>query len=154
MCKGENKYRYAFNVHSQYTSKKEPDSQSRWPKRLNRYDNVDIIGDLNMIIEKAELSWIPRCENATAQGIKVIVLLSNGTDDFVPALYYCALLKAHGTQEVWMRAGVGNTTRCTSKHILSSNMGLLLCRVLPAMNILIGTDGTTKIGTISTGLKL
>ena len=63
------------------------------------------------------------------------------------------MLKGHGLQELWMRAGVAKTTRYLPVHILAQRIGKSMCNVLPAVHHLTGSDTTSKFGTKAAGLK-
>ena len=58
-----------------------------------------------------------------------------------------SLFVEHGSKEIWVRAGKGETTRFIPLHLLSERLGNELCSVLPVLHSLIGTDITGKIGT-------
>ena len=48
--------------------------------------------------------------------------------------------------ELWMRAGIGDTTRYIPLHIIADRIGAL-SSVLPAVHALTGSDITSKFGT-------
>jgi hypothetical protein len=52
-----------------------------------------------------------------------------------------------------MRGGVGDTTRYIPLHTLASSIGAVLCKVLPAVHLLSGSDSTSKFGTKAASLK-
>ena len=58
-----------------------------------------------------------------------------------------------GLQELWVKAGRGNTTRFVPLHILHERLGTRICTVLPALHCLTGCDITSKIGTKKAALK-
>ena len=58
-----------------------------------------------------------------------------------------------GLQELWVRAGRGNTTRFIPLHILYAGLGPLMSTVLLAVHGLTGFDVTSKIGTKKAALK-
>ena len=59
----------------------------------------------------------------------------------------------HGLQELWIKAGVEDTTRYIPFHTLFQRQGPSLCNVLPAVHSLTGTDITSKVGTKKAALK-
>ena len=83
-----------------------------------------------------------------------LIVISNDTDVAVIILHYLKRLCQKGATEVYMRGGVGNTTRYIPLHIIASNIGELKCEVLPALRALTGTDATSKFGTKQAALKL
>lgn len=68
-------------------------------------------------------------------------------------LNYWDLLKSHRLKELWMKAGVGNTTRYIPLHVLAARLATDTCKVLIALNHLTGCDSTSKFGTKVAGLK-
>ena len=74
------------------------------------------------------------------------------TDVMVLALYFNNDLKTNGLSELWMRAGVGDSTRYIPLHLIFE-MNPELCSVLPAIHILTGCDTTSKVGTKLSALK-
>ena len=89
----------------------------------------------------------------TSSGTVRIVVLSNDTDVLVLLIYYYSMLKPHGLKELWMRGGVGDSTRYIPVHTLAIKLGTCLCRVLPAMHQLTGSDSTSKFGTKAGAMK-
>jgi len=59
----------------------------------------------------------------------------------------------HGIEELWVRAGVGDTTRYVPLHILFQRLGGSLCAVQPAVHSLTEYDITSKVGTKKAALK-
>ena len=56
-------------------------------------------------------------------------------------------------KELWVRAGVGDSTRYVPLHTLYDRLGSNLCSVLPAVHSLTGCDMTSKVGTKKAALK-
>lgn len=52
----------------------------------------------------------------------------------------------HDLEELWVKAGVGDSTRYVPLHILFERLGCQLCAVLPAVHSLTGCDITSKVG--------
>ena len=111
------------------------------------------VPELDLNIEEADVRIIPHALHAVCNGAKRVVLLSNDTDVVVLGLNYWDLLKSHGLREIWIRAGVGNTTRYIPLHVLAERLGRETCKVLVAMHHLTGCDSTSKFGTKASGLK-
>ena len=87
------------------------------------FSNIGItLPELNVKIEEADVRMIPHALHSVNGGSSRVILLSNDTDVVVLGLYYWSLLKGHGLKEVWIRAGVGNSTRHISLHTLAERM--------------------------------
>lgn len=111
------------------------------------------VPELDLSIEEADVRIIPHVLHAVCSGATRVVVLSNDTDVMVLGLNYWDLLKSHGLREMWIRAGVGNTTRFIPFHILAERLGTETCKVLVALHHLTGCDSTSKFGTKAAGLK-
>ena len=81
-----------------------------------------------------------------------VVIISGDTDVMVLALYFHTDLKTNGLSELWMRAGVGDSTRYIPLHLISERKPELFS-VLPAIHILTGCYTTSKVGTKLSALK-
>ena len=90
---------------------------------------------------------MPHALNAAVDRMSTIILLSKDTDISVAMLYYVREIKTHGVQSIWMRGGVGNTTRYITIHTLTTKMWPPLSRTIAAIHALTGTDTTSKSGT-------
>ena len=86
-------------------------------------------------------------------GASRVILLSNDTDVVVLGLHYWSLLKGHGLKELWIRAGVGNSTRHIPLHTLAEKMDPEICKVILPLLHLTGCDSSSKFGTKAAGLK-
>jgi hypothetical protein len=82
-----------------------------------------------------------------------LFVVSNDTDVIVILLYHIPLFQEHNLEELWVRAGKGDTTRYVPLHTLYQHLGHQLCSVLPAVHSLTGCDTTSKIGTKKAALK-
>ena len=71
----------------------------------------------------------------------------------VLALYFNTDLKTNPLSELWMRAGVGDSTRYIPLHLIFERKPEL-CSVFPAIHILTGCDTTGKVGTKLSALNL
>ena len=80
-------------------------------------------------------------------GHRVCVVISNDTDVLVALLYHMPVFLDHQLQELWLRAGVGDSTRYVPLHTLFDILGRQLCEVLPAVHSLTGCDISSKVGT-------
>ncbi len=107
---------------------------------------------LDIPIEEADERLMPHAFHAIDTGTKRIVILSSDTDVLVLALHFWTRMQSRGLLEMWMRAGVGNSTRYIPLHTMASN-NEPLCLVLPAVHALTGCDSTSKVGTKLSALK-
>ena len=81
-------------------------------------------------------------------------MLSNDTDVFVLLMFYWQTLQQQGLKELWIKAGVGETTRFVPVHSLAASCGVDYCQVLPAIHSLTGCDYTSKVGTKHAAVKV
>ncbi|KAG1707506.1 Ankyrin repeat and death domain-containing protein 1A [Nymphon striatum] len=95
-------------------------------------DEINPLPELDVEIEEADVRLIPHALHAANHGSTRIVILSNDTDVMVLALHYWDIFKHHGLKELWMRAGVGKTTRYVPLHILAERLGRKTCITLIA----------------------
>ena len=115
---------------------------------MGSLSDISEVEVLNVDIEEADARIIPHAMHTiTHSSITRIVVLSSDTDVFILMLYYWDELHSHGLDELWVKAGVGESTRFLPLHILVPRMGQELCRVLPAVHTLTGCDYTNKVGT-------
>ena len=63
-------------------------------------DRVELIANLDVYIEEADVCFIPHCLHATQDGVKRIIILSNETDVHVT-------FHSQGLQELWIKGGGG-----------------------------------------------
>ena len=116
-------------------------------------EQVAALPDLDADIEEADLRLIPHAFHATQEMAKRVVILSNDTDVLVLGLHYFHVLCHQGMKELWMRGGVGDSTRYIPLHTLAEKIGHDMCQVLPALHTLTGCDTTSKVGTKAAALK-
>ena len=105
------------------------------------------VSELNITMEEADARIVPHVMHAVTHGISRIIVLSADTDVFVLMVFYWNVLHSHGLSELWVKAGVGDSTRFIPIHVLAAQIGENLCQVLPAVHVLTGCDYTSKIGT-------
>ena len=113
---------------------------------------VTHLSDLDIDIEESDERLVPHAMHAVKTGSVRIVLLSSDTDVFVLGLFFWKMLQSHGLAELWMRAGVGDTTRYIPLHTIGDKSPEL-CQVLPAAHALTGCDITSKVGTKHAAIK-
>ena len=109
--------------------------------------------ELNVKIEEADVRMIPHALHSVNGGASRVILLSNDTDVVVLGLHYWSLLKGHGLQELWIRAGVRNSTRHIPLHTLAEKMDPEICKVILPLHHLNGCDSSSKFATKAAGLK-
>ena len=68
---------------------------------------------LHVDAEKADCRIVPHAMHATTGGTKRVTILPSDTDVTV------LLLKAHGLRELWVKTGVGVSTRLVALHELA-----------------------------------
>ena len=105
------------------------------------------------VYEEADLRIPIHVLDSLKAGNKVCVVISSDTDVTVALLYHMPVFIQNGIEELWVRAGVGDTTRYLPLHTLFQRLGGSLCDVLPAENSLTGCDITSKVGTKKAALK-
>ena len=116
-------------------------------------DEIDEIGELMLDIEEADMRLMPHMLHAVQDGAKRVVCLSNDTDVIVLSLHHFPTLRQNGLQELWIRAGIGDTTRYLPIHTLAMKMGRQMCSMLPAAHALTGNDIVSKLGTKASAVK-
>ena len=103
--------------------------------------------ELNITMEEAAARIVPHMMHAVTHGISRIIVLSADTDVFVLMVFYWNVLSSQGLSELWVKAGVGDSTRFIPIHVLAAQIGENFCQVLPVVHVLTGCDYTSKIGT-------
>lgn len=102
--------------------------------------------ELHVDAEEADCRIVPHAMHATIGGTKRVIVLSSDTDVTVILLFYWQRLKAHGLTELWVKTGVGDSTRFVALHELAASLSRDVCEVLPAVHSLTGCDYTSKVG--------
>ena len=113
----------------------------------------DNMQQLQSPVEEADLRIPMHVLDCLRAGHKTCVVISNDTDVIVALLFYMPTFLQKGLQELWVRAGRGNTTRFIPLHISYARLGPLMCTVLPAVHGLTGCNITSKISTTKAALK-
>ena len=108
---------------------------------------------LNTNLEEADEKTIPHALNLVNKGIKSIIVFSPDTDVLVLMLYYWNYLQSVGLQELWIKAGVGDTAIFIPIHTVALRIGKELCQVLPAVHALTVWVHTSKVGTKLAALR-
>ena len=88
--------------------------------------------------EEADLCIPIHVLGCLENGHRVCVVISSDTDVIVALLYHMPVFLRKNLLELWVRAGVGDTTRYVPLHTLYDRLGSNFCSVLPAVHILTG----------------
>ena len=105
------------------------------------------------VFDEADLRIPVHDLEAVKDGHTVCIVISSDTAVIVTLLYHMLVYVEHGLQELWVKAGVGDTARYIPLHTLFQHQGASLCNVLPAVHSWTGTDITSKVGTMKAALK-
>ena len=104
------------------------------------------IPDMCQDVEEADALIIPHAMHSVKSEIQRIVVLSGDADVFVFLMHYWDNLHSEGLRGIWIRAGVGDSTRYIPVHMLAPRIGKELCYLLPLVHTLTGCDYTSKVG--------
>ena len=105
------------------------------------------------VFEEADLRIPLHVLDSVMNGHRVCVVISSDTDVMVALLYHMPVFLQHDLKELWVCAGVGDTTRYVPLHTLHDHLGRRLCAILPAVHSLTGCNITSKVGTKKAALK-
>ena len=72
--------------------------------------------------EEADIRIIPHALHAIRSSCTRIEILSSDTDVFVVAIYFYHIFTANGFRELWLRAGVGASTRFIPLHVIADKV--------------------------------
>ena len=108
---------------------------------------------LQLNIEEADLRFPIHVLDCVRSGYKRCVVISNDTDVIVTLLFHFTVYAQEGLEQLWVKAGVGKTTRFIPIHSIHQTLTPNLAMVLPALHSLAGCDITSKIGTKKAALK-
>ena len=89
--------------------------------------------ELDKDIVEADLRVFPRAMHTVTHGVERLVLLTSDTDVLLLAAHYCSVLQAHDLQELWMSSMAGDTVRYIPVHAMANSMGLVMCKMLSAL---------------------
>ena len=102
-------------------------------------------------LEEADVQIVLYVMDSVKCGFQRIIVFSNDTDVLVTLLYHMDIFLQKGLVELWVKGGVGDTTRYIPAHIMYEKLGEL-CFVLPAVHSLTGCGITSKIGTTKSAI--
>ncbi len=102
------------------------------------------LSHFQLTFEEADLRIPIHVLDCLQAGHTTCVVISNDTDVIVAVLYHIPAFLQHGLVELWVRAGVGDTTRFVPLHTLFQHLGGRLCAVLPACTALQGATSPVE----------
>lgn len=80
-------------------------------------------------------------------------MLSSDTYVFILSLYHWTELKSEDLEELWVKAGTGDSSRYVPIHDLALQIMESFCQVLPVVHTFTGCDYSSKFGTKLMTLK-
>ena len=111
------------------------------------------IPSLKSDIEEADLRFPMHVLDCVRTGHKKCTVLSNDTDVIVALIHHFAVFAQEGLEQLWVKAGVANSTRFIPIYILHQRLMPNLPKVQPAFHSLTGSDITSKVGSKKAALK-
>ena len=109
--------------------------------------------DLALNLEEADQQIISHLHKTVTDGYKKAIVLCNDTDVLALLLYYIHEFMSNGLSELWMKFGIGDSSRFIPLHFLAPQLGPRVCSVIIKARILTSCDITSKIGTEVAALK-
>ena len=116
-------------------------------------NNITQMFQLQSNIKEADLRIPAHILDALIEGYTSVLVLCNDTDVIVELIHLIPIFKTYNLNELWVKAGIGDSTRHIPVHTLHHRLGNQLCAVLPALHCITGCDVTSKIGTKKAALK-
>ena len=110
--------------------------------------------ELDLPIEEADGRIIPHLAKAVEDGHQRAVVLANDADVFILLIHYMNEFMSRGLKELWIKYGTGKSERFIPIHILFTKLDSSISSSLLKMNVLTGSDVTSKVGTKSSALKV
>ena len=111
----------------------------------------NILTELELPIEEADLRIIPHVQHAIKQGNLRVIVTSNDTDVVVLLIHYYKVFQS--INELWIYYGTGEKARYIPIHRLNSVIEEATASSLLVSHILTGCDVTSKIGTKTSRYK-
>ena len=109
--------------------------------------------DLALNLAEADQRIILHLHKTVTEVCKKAIVLCNDTDVLALLLYYIHEFMSNGLSDLWMKFGIGDSSRFIPLHFLASQLGPRVCSVIIKAHILTGCDITSKIGTKVAALK-
>ena len=98
-------------------------------------------------LEEADLKITLYVFDSVKSGLPRITVLSNEIDVLITLLYHMPVLLLNGLEELWIKGGLGDTTRYIPLHTMYTKVGVEACLVVLALHTLLtGCDITSKVG--------
>ena len=144
---------HCLRVNSKYTVLSQLSQEADWSSVMIQDRKVTSIPSLKSDIEEADLRFPMHVLDCVRTGHKKCTVLSNDTDVIVALIHHFAVFAQEGLEQLWVKAGVANSTRFIPIHILHQRLMPNLPKVLPALHSLTGSDITSKVGTKKAALK-
>ena len=127
--------------------------EKKWECIMFNQGEKHVLEHLQLEYEEADFRILLHVLDTLKTGHKRCVVMSNDTDVVVGLLYHMPFFLQHNLEELWVKAGIGDTTRFVPLHTIFKCIGEDLSAVLPAVHSLTGCDVTSKIGTKKSALK-
>ena len=109
--------------------------------------------DLALNLEEADQRIILSLYKTVTEGCKKAIVLCNDADVLALLLYYIHEFMSNGLSELWMKSGIGDSSRLIPLHFLASQLGPRVCFLIIKAHVLTGCDITSMIGTKVAALK-
>ena len=113
-------YQWQHNIHIVVSRTDQPEHETPCVSVVNK--TLNPLPELDLSMEEADVRMIPHAVNATAEGSRRCVIISGDTDVVVLALHFFSILQLRGLQELWIRAGIGNSTRYIPLHKIGNKI--------------------------------
>ena len=114
---------------------------------------VDEVPELDLECDEADELLVHYARHAVRAGATRLVILTCDSDSVFDNIYYCDKLQAEGLKELWVKAGLGASVRFIPIHTLVFKIGRELSQILPALQMLTGSDYTSKLGSKQAALR-
>ena len=112
-----------------------------------------VLEHLQLEYEETDFRILLQVLDTLKTGHKRCVVVSNDTDVVVGLLYHMPFFLQQNLEELWVKAGIGDTTCFVPLHTIFKCIFEDLSAVLPAVHSLTGCNITSKIGTKKSALK-
>ena len=145
--------KHCIRNNSKYIVLSQLSQDTDWSSIKIQDGKVTSIPCLNSDIEEADLRFPVHVLDCVRTGHKKCTVLSNDTDVIVALIYHFTVFAQEGLEQLWVKAGIANSTRFIPIHILHNRLMPNLPKVLPALHSLTGSDVTSKVGTKKAALK-
>ena len=114
---------------------------------------VTELPQLHSSLEEADHRMVHHIMHAIRNGTKHVLVLSSDSDVIILLLHFWPQYHDQGLRQLWVKAGIGDTTHHIPIHTLAVKIGNDVCKILPAVHTLTGCDYTSKFGTKHAAMK-